>query len=375
MVQRKKLMTKDLAVVFGTFAPMHIGHLSMILRAKKKHDGVVVVTSGYDGDRGEDVDLPLHKRFRYVRELFTDDDFVNVGKLDETKMPRYPDGWQPWLAELTNVIQEAISYDVSEANITIYCGESEYKDTINKLQPEWSVELIDRTKIVDVSATAIRNNPVQYFKYITRPFKKHFTKKVLLAGPASTGKTTLATDLGKLFNAPVSLEYAREYQDKYNVADDELDIKDYMYLLTGQYEQTSNLIDGNSNNGLIIADTNSIVTVAYIDYYLKDMISTKDYEMLHKMYLQILHKERWDLILVTTPNADYIDDGFRDMTMQDEDIRQPLTEHLLKLFKEAGLQDKVRLLDHGSDKEMYLYNLEESIRLIEDEIGMKLGTL
>ena len=375
MVLRKKLDVQDVAIVFGTFAPMHIGHLSMILRAKKMHEGVVVVTSGYENDRGMEVGLELNKRFRYVRELFTDDEFVNVAKLDETNLPRYPDGWLAWLDMLDKVVSESIIPDLADINVTVYCGEPEYRDMIEKLRPNWHVDLVDRTEIIDVSATKIRNNPIKYFNSITRPFKKHFTKKVLLAGPASTGKTTLAQDLGKLFNAPVSLEYAREYQDKYNVDDDELDIKDYMYLLTGQYEQTSNLIDGDSNNGLVIADTNSIVTLTYIDYYMKDEISAKDYEMLHKMYLQILHKEKWDLILITMPNSSYVDDGFRDMTMQDDATRMSFTKHMLKLFEEAGLSDKIKILDQGTEHDMYLYNLYESIRLIENEIGIKLGTL
>lgn len=375
MVLRKKLTSTDIAVVFGTFAPMHIGHLSMILRAKKMHGGVVVVTSGYDNDRGDKVGLGLQKRFRYVRELFNDDNFINVGKLDETNLPRYPKGWAAWLDELEKIVQTAIANPIDEVKITVYCGELEYKETINKMRPNWQVDLIDRTEIIDVSATKIRNNPIKYFNSITRPFKKHFTKKVLIAGPASTGKTTLAIDLGKLFNAPVSLEYAREYQDKYNVDDDELDVKDYMYLLTGQYEQTSNLIDGDCNNGLVIADTNSIVTLAYIDYYMKDSISDKDYEMLKTMYFQILNKEKWDLILLTMPHSDYVDDGFRDMSMKDEEIRQGFTKHLLELIKEAGLEEKVKILDHGYGHEMYLYNLHELIRLIEQEIGIKLGTL
>ena len=41
-------------------------------------------------------------------------------------------------------------------------------------------------------------------------------------GSASNGKTPLAKDLARYYDAPVSLEYAREYQIKNNVRDDEL---------------------------------------------------------------------------------------------------------------------------------------------------------
>ena len=84
-------------------------------------------------------------------------------------------------------------------------------------------------------------------------------------GSASNGKTTLAKDLARYYDAPVSLEYAREYQIQNNVRDDELTPKDYYYLLLGQYAQTSRLIDSSANRGLVVADTNSLVTKAYYD--------------------------------------------------------------------------------------------------------------
>ena len=112
----------------------------------------------------------------------------------------------------------------------------------------------------------IRENPSKYWKYIAQPFRRQFTKKVLIMGSASNGKTTLAKDLARYYDAPVSLEYAREYQIKNNVRDDELTPKDYYYLLLGQYDQTSKLIDSNANRGLVIADTNSLVTKGYYDY-------------------------------------------------------------------------------------------------------------
>ncbi len=40
----------------------------------------------------------------------------------------------------------------------------------------------------------------------------HFTKKVLVMGSASNGKTNLGQGLGSLLRCSVSLKYAREYQ-------------------------------------------------------------------------------------------------------------------------------------------------------------------
>ena len=48
-------MKKKTAVVFGTFAPLHQGHIDLIQRAKRQCDQVWVVVSGYEGDRGEQI--------------------------------------------------------------------------------------------------------------------------------------------------------------------------------------------------------------------------------------------------------------------------------------------------------------------------------
>lgn len=51
---RKKLKGKNIGVVFGTFAPLHVGHMSLIHQAKKEQDGVIIIVSGYKGDRGDE---------------------------------------------------------------------------------------------------------------------------------------------------------------------------------------------------------------------------------------------------------------------------------------------------------------------------------
>lgn len=93
-------MKKTVGIVFGTFAPLHRGHVDLIQRAKKQFDKVVVVVSGYKDDRGDKIGLKLNKRFRYVREAFAGDEVISVTSLDETLIPQYPDGWEPWLKKL-----------------------------------------------------------------------------------------------------------------------------------------------------------------------------------------------------------------------------------------------------------------------------------
>ena len=343
-------MKEKVAVVFGTFAPLHQGHIDLIQR---QCDRVCVIVSGYKGDRGEEVGLPLQKRFRYIREGFSNDELTQIYKLDETELPRYPLGWEPWL----KTALETIQYDAEREELIFYVGEKTYQEELEARG--FQAHLQERQ--FGISGTLIRENPSKYWKYIAQPFRRQFTKKVLIMGSASNGKTTLAKDLARFYDAPVSLEYAREYQIRNNVRDDELTPKDYYYLLLGQYDQTSKLIDSSANRGLVIADTNSLVTKGYYDYYMEvEGQETSMTDTFDNLFVSILAKEKWDLILFVQPIGSYVNDGFRDMTMADDEIRTSFSNHLDHL-RHQYLSD-IPTAYLGQD---YLGNYEEAKRVID----------
>lgn len=91
---QKQLKGKSVGVVFGSFAPLHQGHLDLIMRAKKENDGgCIVIVCGFDGDKGEPL-MPHKKRYRYVREFFADDELVAVYSINDTEIGigKYPTG-------------------------------------------------------------------------------------------------------------------------------------------------------------------------------------------------------------------------------------------------------------------------------------------
>ena len=93
----------------------------------------------------------------------------------------------PWV----NRVKELIAKNTDDPEkITFYVGEPEYVTELNRYYPQAQVELIERS-IINISATEIRDNPMENWRFITKPFRRHFTRKVLVVGSASGGKLLL----------------------------------------------------------------------------------------------------------------------------------------------------------------------------------------
>ena len=94
---QKPLSGKKVGVVFGSFAPLHQGHLDLIYRAKKENDGgAIVIVCGYDGEiivnDDNEWECPQchnkdHSKMNVTRRTcgYLGENFWNVGKTKEIK--------------------------------------------------------------------------------------------------------------------------------------------------------------------------------------------------------------------------------------------------------------------------------------------------
>ena len=342
---QKKLSGKEVGVVFGTFAPLHQGHLDLIMRAKKECDGgCIVIVDGRDRDRGGK-EMPLKLRYRYVREFFADDDLVAVYAIDETELgiEAYPNGW----SKFTGEVEKIFDLTTENGSSVFYVSENEYYKHLDKLG--YNVVKMDR-ELNPISATMIRNNPIKYWDKITYPFRRVFSKNILICGTASEGKTTLTKDLGKYFNAPYSHEYARDYMEESYISEWELDGADYMAFLDGQHQMNKKLINSPNNQGIFFADSDSMTTRMYAEYYCKDPeleLTESEFKEIAVAADAITKKCRWDKIYLLCPHGVFVDDHTRYMAFSGEDERRELFEILCNNIKASGNWDKVTILDGG----------------------------
>lgn len=353
----QKPLKGDVGIVFGSFAPLHQGHLDLIMRAKKENSGgALVIVCGYDGDKGEPL-MPHNKRYRYVREFFADDDLVAVYAINDTESmrPQYPNGWDSWVKEFEKIYDKAVEMIRSHlfygtpyrGKRTWYVGdENYYNDLIERNE---KAVLVDRVSDNPISATMIRQNPIKHWDKITFPFRRIFSTNILITGTASEGKSTLVTDLGKYFNAPHSHEWPRDYMEQSCVSDWELDCTDFLAFLEGQYNHNREEINSPGNHGIFFADTDSLVTNMYAQYYSKDpscILTEEEYEgVIKPVAYDYAKKSRWDKIFCVVPHGIFVDDHARFMNHSGMKERQELFDILKQSLIEVGDWDKVTILD------------------------------
>ena len=226
-----------------------------------------------------------------------------------------------------------------------YVGEQEYYDDLVNMWGE-NATLVERSSN-PISATMIRQNPIKHWDKIAYPFRRVFSHNILICGTASEGKSTLVTDLGKYFNAPHSWEWPRDYMRDSCVSDWELDGADYLAFLQGQYDLNKQLINSPANQGIFFADTDSMVTRMYAEYYAKDescALTEAEFEKIAVAADEYTRKSRWDKIFLLAPHGVFVDDHERYMAHSGMKERQELFDILCENIKRSGNWDKVEIL-------------------------------
>ena len=371
---QKPLHGNKIGVVFGSFAPLHQGHLDLIMRAKKENDGgCIVIVCGYDGDKGEPL-MPHNKRYRYVREFFADDDLVAVYAINDTELgiDKYPNGWNSWMEEFNHIWYMAIDCSVCtgsdiecEPERVWYVGDEVYYRDLIDMWEETAV-LVDRKATNPISATMIRQNPIKHWDKITFPFRRIFSTNILICGTASEGKSVMTADLGKYFNAPYSYEWARDYMKESCVSDWELDGADFMAFLEGQYNLNKKLINSPANHGIFFADSDALVTRMYAEYYANDpncAVTKEEFEKVAVLADELTRKSRWDKIYLLCPHGVFVDDHERFMNHSGMAERQELFNILCRDIMASGNWDKVTVLDGG-----YWKNFERIVNDVKEII-------
>lgn len=383
-------MSKNIGICFGGYCPMHQGHLDCIMRAKKENDIVYVVVCGYTNEpRGIELGLDIKQRKRLIKEFFKDDEIIRVIDANDTELgideSMSEHNWKVWTDHVKkmvvhNVMKHGDSWPFTpdddiqafDLKLTFYVGEQFYVESLTKLH--YNVVLVGydsnspSNRSNDISATYIRQRPQLYWDKIIPTFKPKLTKKILVLGTASEGKSTLVKDIGNYFQIPYTTEFGRDYMEKHAMLDPDITVNDFIEFLIGQRQYYFDALNSDKNKGVIISDTDNLVTLMYAKAYTED----KNMQITHDEYCYILlplakslqTNVDWDVIYLIKPHNAFVDDGTRYMNQSSMEERMKNYKILLRLLEDFDLLDKVielngSYMDHFNYVKSYINSLYE----------------
>ena len=355
-----------IGITFGGYCPMHQGHLDLIMQAKKENDICYVVVCGYDNEpRADEIGLTLNRRFTLIKQMFKDDEQIRVIMVNDTKLgideSQSESNWDIWLeyveAQIIRIENQCRLIGFSRDEYTWYVGEKSYVEALEKRIYDEdlynNVCCIDNVVYVErcvnpISATMIRENPIKYWNKIAWPFRQFFSTNILITGTASEGKSTLTRDIATYFGLPYSEEYGRTYMEYYAKADTDLTVTDFQEFLIEQRRDTQKKIASPGNCGIVISDTDNLVTLMYAKAYVEDNnidLTEDDYKTLEQLAWNIKRGIQWDKIFLLPPKNNFVDDGCRYMEQASIEERTKNYNRLVELLKEFGWWDKVEIID------------------------------
>lgn len=385
---------KKISICFGGYCPMHQGHLDVIMRAKKESDYCFVVVCGYESEpRGIELNKNIKQRTQLVKQFFKDDEIIHVISVNDTELgideSMSLNNWQIWTNCVRDQIYECLHNDDNnlgwlgrihekrdwfndKVELIFYVGEPRYVTDLESIGYKAVLvgydENTENHRINNISASMVRANPLKYWNKIVPTFKHGLTKKILVLGTASEGKTTLVKDIANYFQIPRTTEFGRDYMEQRNMLDPDLSPEDFLNFLIGQRQYYFDAINNPGNPGIIISDTDNLVTLMYARAYAFNdemNMSESDLNMLESAAKALQTGVTWDKIFLIKPHNKFVDDGSRYMGQSSIEERMK-NYHVLKLYLEKfGLLDKVvelngSYMDHFNAVKDYINSLYEN---------------
>ncbi len=331
----------------GSFDPLHLGHISDMIKAAAICEELYIMLSWCEGRESTSKEL----RYRWILNCTRHLPNVKIIPIEDKAVSKeiYNTDyyWEKGAQDIKNAIGKPID--------AVFCG-SDYLGS-NRFEslysPESVVIYFDREE-VPISSTEIRNWASAHWDYIPEVCKDYYARKVLVVGSESTGKSTLVRNLALAYNTNYVEEYGRITAD-YAGGEDYMIAED---LYENLLRQRLNIMDATKkSNRLLFVDTDAITTLFYARFLLSD---TEQIAICEKMAAAISDMTKWDLVLFLEPDVAFVQDGTRNETIHAE------REKYSQLIKQALSENNVNYHCLSGD---YLERFEKAKALI-GELGI-----
>ncbi|MDR0880120.1 MAG: ATP-binding protein [Clostridioides sp.] len=181
--------------------------------------------------------------------------------------------------------------------------------------------------------------------------RSFYTKKILLIGGESTGKSTLTINLSNFYNTSYLEEVGRDISERSGTDMLMLPIDFTDILLQHKAREIESI---KHSNRLLFEDTDCLTTLFYLNF-----LVSKDKEPNEKLGKAIAGLNTYDLILFLEPDVEFVQDGDRSELIAAD--REKYSQQIKDFYTNYGFEFKCINGDYQS-------RFEQAVRLIDKMI-------
>ncbi|MCR5596846.1 MAG: AAA family ATPase [Lachnospiraceae bacterium] len=276
----------------GTFAPLHLGHLECMIKAAGLCEELYIVISY----RNNKKDIPLKVKIRWIYRLT-----YHIGNIKIVTLEDRLESKEEYTAQFWEEDCKKVKESIGKKIDVVFCG-SDYDENSfwNKCYEDSELIIFPRNKY---NSTVIRQNVYAHWEWMPRAVRSFFTKKVLIIGGESAGKTTLTINLANYFNTVYLEEVGRELSEL-SGTDRFIMAEDFTRILLEHKAKEMRLLD--RADKVLFEDTDCLITRFFMDF-----LEDEGFEKNAKLADAIAAINSYDLILYLEPDVDWVQDGDR----------------------------------------------------------------
>lgn len=299
----------------GSSNPLHLGHVDCILQAANLCERLYLVLNV--GKNREEIDGRI--RYRWLYQLTKHIGSVRILILEDEAPSKQAYGRELWQADA-----DALKARIGEKLDAVFCGSDYGEDSFWKLcYPESELVIFPRN---GMSSTEIRRDPYGHWDWLPGLVRPYYTKKVLLIGGESTGKSTLTINLARRFNTNYIEEAGRELSER-SGTDLLMLPEDFTEILLQHKLNEMKALE--HSNKLLFEDTDALVTRFFMEF-LEDRGIRRNLPLARA----VDGLNDYDLVLFLEPDVPFVDDGGRSPVIRDDRLRY--SEQIKELLRQSG---------------------------------------
>ena len=311
----------------GTFNPLHLGHLECMIKAAGMCGELLIVISY----RENETDIPLKVKIRWVYQLTK-----HIGNVRIIPLLDKLTNKEDYTEEFWKADSEYVKEQAGKPIDVVFCGGDYDENSFWKKCYE-SSELIIFPRN-QYNSTDIRKDIYGHWDWMPQIVRSYFTKKVLLIGGESAGKSTLTINLANYFNT-VYLEEVGRNLSELSGTDIYMLSEDFTRILLTHKAKEMSLLE--KCNKVLFEDTDCLITRFFMGF-LEDSNLDKNARLAEA----IAALNSYDLILFLEPDVEWVQDGDRSEVMAAD--RKKYSDMIKELYTKYGFTFKTISGDYNS---------------------------